>query len=54
MPRCPQFGDGLVRLRFVARDDRDCGAGVGKPARHAKADTAIAAGNDRHLAAEIE
>ena len=50
----PKLGHGIVRLRLIARDDRNRGAGLGKPARHAKTDPAIAAGDDRDLAAEIE
>ena len=53
-PRCQQVGDGLLRLRCIAPDDGDGGAGVRQPARHAEADAAIAAGDDRDLAAEIE
>ena len=50
-PRLPKVGDRRVRLRFIAPDDRDLGAGFRKPARHAEADAAIAAGDDGDLAA---
>ena len=50
----PEFGDRGVRLRLIASDDRDIGAGFGQPARHAEPDAAIAAGDDGHLAGEIE
>ena len=50
----PEFGGRGIRLRLVAPDDRDSGTGFRQPARHAKADAAIAAGDDRHLATEIE
>ena len=50
----PELGDRRARLRFIASDDGDSGAGFRKPARHAEADAAIAAGDDRDLATEIE
>ena len=49
-----ELGDRGVRLGFIAPDDRDRSAGFGQSARHAEADAAIAAGDDGHLAAEIE
>ena len=49
-----QLGDRGVRLRLVAADDRDRGAGFGQSAGHAEPDAAIAAGDDGDLAAEIE
>ena len=49
-----KLGDRLVRLRFIAPDDGDRGACFRKPARHAEADAAIAAGDDGHLAGEVE
>ena len=42
------------RFRFIAADHRDVGAGFRQPPRHAEPDAAIAAGDDSHLAAEIE
>ncbi len=50
----PEFGDRGVRLRLIAPDHRDVGAGFRQPARHAEPDAAIAAGDDSHLAGEIE
>ena len=50
----PELGGRGVRLRFVAPDHRDVGAGFRQPARHAEPDAAIAAGDDGHLAGEIE
>ena len=49
-----ELGDRRVRFLLVAPDDRDAGAGVRQPARHAEPDAAIAAGDDRDLAFEIE
>ena len=43
-----------ARFGLVASDDGDIGAGFRKPARHAKADAAVAASDKRDLAAEIE
>ncbi len=42
------------RLRFIAPDHRDVGAGFRQPPGHAEANAAIAAGDDSHLAGEIE
>ena len=53
-PASRQFGDRGGRFRFVAADDRDGSAGFRKAAGHAEPDAAIAAGDDRDLAAEIE
>jgi hypothetical protein len=50
----PDFRGRRVRLRLIAPDDHDIGAGLGQPARHAEPNTAIAAGDDSHLAGEIE
>src|SRR5690606_5707399 len=44
---------GLVLARVAAGDD-DAGAGTREPARHAQADPAVAAGDDRHAAGQIE
>ena len=52
--RCSRLGDRRVRLHVIAPDDGDRGAGFRQPARHAKADAAIAAGDDGHLAVEVE
>ncbi len=49
-----QFSDRRDRLRFIASDDGDSGAGFRQPARHAKADAAIAAGDDGDFASEVE
>jgi len=49
-----EFSDRRGRLRFVAPDDCDAGAGFRQSPRHAKAYAAIAAGDDSDLAAEIE
>src|SRR5262249_29001242 len=49
-----KLGSRRLRLLLVAADDRDIGARAGKAARHAETDAAIAAGDDRHLALEIE
>ncbi len=49
-----QIGDRRIRLRLVASDDGDASACLRQAARHAEPDTAIAAGDDRDLAAEIE
>jgi hypothetical protein len=46
--------DRSCRLRLIASDDGNRRPGFRKPACHAKADAAVAAGHDRHLAAEIE
>src|SRR5260370_30549405 len=43
-----------LRLRSMAPDDGNIGAGLCKPARHAKANAAIAAGDNGHLASEVE
>ena len=48
------IGDCRARLCRVASDDGDIGARVGKPARHAEPDAAVAAGDDRDPATEIE
>ena len=53
-PALPEVGDRLLRLFFIAPDDSDGGARVRKPTRHAEADSAIAAGDDGHLAAQVE
>ena len=49
-----ELGDRRIRLRLIAADDGDIGAGVGQSLRHAEANAAIAAGDDRYLAPEIE
>jgi imidazole glycerol phosphate synthase subunit HisF len=49
-----QFIDRRSRFRFVASDHRDRGAGFREAARHAKADAAVAAGDDGDLAPEFE
>ena len=46
--------DRRLRLLLVAADDRDIGAGIGKAARHAEPDAAIAAGDDGDLAFQVE
>ena len=53
-PRPLEFGDRGLRLGLVAADDRDGGAGFRQAPRHAEANAAIAAGDDGHLAGEIE
>ena len=47
-----EFGDRGNRFCFVASDDRDRGARFRQSPGHAEPDAAIAAGDDRHLAAE--
>ena len=49
-----ELGNRSGRLGFVAADDGDIGAGLGESAREAKTDAAIAPGDDRDFAAEIE
>ena len=49
-----QFGDRGGRFRLVAADDCDGSACLRKAAGHAEPDAAIAAGDDRDLAVEIE
>ena len=49
-----EIGDGCCRLRLVASDDGNVSAGVRQAACHAEPDAAVAAGDDRDLAAEIE
>ena len=49
-----ELSDRRSRLRFVAPDDRNAGAGIRQSPRHAKANAAIAAGDDGDFAAEIE
>ena len=49
-----ELGDRGERFGLVASDDRDRGAGFRQSAGHAEPDAAIAAGDDGHLAAEIE
>jgi hypothetical protein len=56
---CPGAGlfelsDRRTRLRFVAPDDCNIGAGFRQSSRHAKAYAAIAAGHDSDLAAKVE
>ena len=53
-PRCLSSATAAFDFRLIAPDDRDSGAGFRQSARHAEPDAAIAAGDDRHLAAEIE
>ena len=53
-PSFREVGGRGDRLRLIAPDDRDSSAGFRQSARHAKADAAIAAGDDGDLAAEIE
>ena len=53
-PQRPEVGGRGGRLCLVAPDHRDIGAGFRQPPRHAEPDAAIAAGDDSHLAGEIE
>ena len=53
-PSLVRSADRGHRFRLVAAYDRDLGAGFRKPARHAKPDAAVAAGDDGYLAGEIE
>ena len=50
----PEVGGRGGRFRLIAPDYRDIGAGFRQPPRHAEPDAAIAAGDDGHLAGEIE
>src|SRR5438876_938168 len=49
-----ELGDRGSRFRFVAPDDRNACAGIRQTPRHAKANAAIAAGDNGDFAAEIE
>ena len=49
-----ELGGSSKRLRFIASDNRDIGAGLRQSPRHAEADAAIAAGDDGNLAGKIE
>ena len=45
-----EFGGCRIRFGLVAPDNCDAGAGARKPAGHAEADAAVAAGDDCDLA----
>jgi len=50
----PQIGHGCIRLVLIAADDGNVRAGIREAARNAKPDAAIAARDDRDVAAEIK